>query len=84
MHNEYFFIQQALIQNNISHEKTEQWPTFPHSHPDGTGICHNMLPVEECLPHRILCFVNRTTAKQLLALLHQFGICDLQDASSED
>jgi hypothetical protein len=82
MHNEYFLIQQPFIQNNISQEKTEQWPTFPHSHPDGIGICH---VISGCMPSaQNSCFVNRTTMRQLLALLQQFGICDLQDASSED
>jgi hypothetical protein len=31
IHTEYLFTQQIFIQNNISSEKTEQWPTFPHS-----------------------------------------------------
>ena len=39
--------------------------------------------VNACLQHRILGFVNRATVRQHLALLHQFGICDHQESSSE-
>lgn len=35
------------------------------------------------LHHRILGFVKGNTVSNPLALLHQFGICDLQEASSE-
>ena len=35
------------------------------------------------LHHRILGFVNGNTASKCLTLLHQFGICDLEEASSE-
>jgi len=37
-----------------------------------------------CFQHGIVGFVNRTTVTQLLAVLQRFGICDHQDASSED
>ena len=43
--------QQPFIQNNISQKKTEQWLTFPHSHPEGSGICHNV-PMDEWFQHR--------------------------------
>jgi hypothetical protein len=51
---EYLFIQQRFIQNNISHEKTEQLLTILHSHTEGSGICHNVLSVNVCLQLRIL------------------------------
>jgi hypothetical protein len=36
------------------------------------------------LQHGNVGFVNRTTVTQLLEVLQQVGICDHQDASSED
>jgi hypothetical protein len=42
IHTECLLTQQIFIQNNISHEKTEQRPTFPHSHPEGSGICQSI------------------------------------------
>jgi hypothetical protein len=57
-----------FIQNGIFHEKTEQWPTFPHSHTEGSGICCNVLSMNVCLQHRNLVLVNETTVRQLLAL----------------
>ena len=43
-----------FFQSNISCKKTEQWPTFSHSHPEGWGICHSVLWVNVCLQYRIL------------------------------
>lgn len=83
MYNEYSLMQQTFIQNNISHEKMEECPTFPHTEHKGSCICH-MLWVNACPQVRNLRFSNRTTVRQLLVLLHQFGTCDHQDASSED
>jgi hypothetical protein len=60
-----------------------QWPTFPHSHPEDSCICHNVLSANVCLQHRILGFANGTTVTQLPGLPQHFGISDQQDASSE-
>jgi len=35
-----------FVHNNIPHERREQWPTFPYSHPEGSYICHSMLSGE--------------------------------------
>jgi hypothetical protein len=61
-------IPQLFSQNNILHEKTEQWPTFPHNQLEGSGIRHNVLRVTVCLQHRILGFANGTTLGQLSGL----------------
>lgn len=45
-------------------------------------IRHNILSGNECLQHRTVGCVNRTTWRELQAL-PQFGICDHQDTSSE-
>ena len=42
-------MRQLFVHNNIPHEKKEQWPTFPYSHPEGSLICHSMLS-GECMP----------------------------------
>jgi hypothetical protein len=84
IYSEYFLIEQLFVHNIISYEKTEQWPAFPHSHPEDSGICHSMFSLTVCLQHRIVDFVNGTTVRQFLALLQHFGICDQKDASSED
>jgi hypothetical protein len=83
IHSEHLLIQELFIQNNISHEKREQSLNFPHSYPEGSGIRHSGLSVNVCFQHRILGFANGATVKQLLAFLHELGICDHQDASSE-
>ena len=72
------------IKINISDNKTQQGPIFPHSYPEGSSICHNMLSVDVFLQNRILGFANGTTVRQLLALPLHFGICNHQDASSKD
>lgn len=74
-------IQQLLIQNYISHEKTEQRPIRPHNHTEDSGIYDSMLSVNVCHQYRILDFANGTSVKQL-ALPHQFGTRNHQDASS--
>jgi hypothetical protein len=75
LHSEYFLIHQFFIQKNFSHEKTEQCPNFPHSHPDGSSIWNNILQVDPHLQHRIVGSVNGTTVRSFLHLRH-FGICD--------
>jgi hypothetical protein len=66
MHSEHMLIQKLFIQNSISHNKTEQrptYPTFPHSQPEVSGTCHSVLPVNICLQHRILAVANGTTVR---------------------
>ena len=75
-------IQQLFIQNYISYEETEQRPTCPHNRTEDSGIYDSVLSLSVCHQYRILDFVNQTTVRQLLALPHQFGTCDHQDASS--
>lgn len=43
IHSEYLLLQQFFVQNNICHEKSLQWPTFPYSHTEGSGIYHSVL-----------------------------------------
>jgi hypothetical protein len=47
IHSEYFSIQKYFIHNNIYEEKTGQWPTVPHSHPEHSRICHKILSVNK-------------------------------------
>ena len=39
---------------------------FSNSHPTGSGICNNTLPVNVCLTHRTLGFVNGTNVKSVI------------------
>lgn len=75
---EHLLIWQLFVQNNISYEIRAQYILSACS-----CICQNQFSGNVCLQHRILRFVNRTTVRQLLQIVHQLGVCDHEDASSE-
>jgi hypothetical protein len=35
-------MRKLFVHNSISHDKREQWPTLPYSHPEGSYVCHSM------------------------------------------
>ena len=82
-HREYLLVWQLFVQSNSSYKKRKQWPTFPHSHSEGSCNCQNMLSLNACLQHLIPRFANGTTVRQLLVNPHKLGICDHEDAYSE-
>jgi hypothetical protein len=50
----------VYFQINFPHEKTEQWPIFPHSHPEGSDILSRCV-TSECMPsaqNSVLCEQN--------------------------
>jgi hypothetical protein len=47
IHSKYLLIQQLFIQNNNFQGKRKECVTFPHSHPEGSGICH-VFVISEC------------------------------------
>jgi hypothetical protein len=75
-------LQQFFIQNDISYQKTELWPTRPHNYTEDSGICDSVLSMIVCHQYRTLDFADRNIVRRLLALPHRFAMGDHQDASS--
>jgi hypothetical protein len=74
-------MRQVFVHNNIPHEKREQWPTFLCSHPEGSYICHSILSGECVLSAQNCGLCERNHCETTCSLMHQFGICDHQDAT---
>jgi hypothetical protein len=46
MRGEFFY--STIFIGNGSDIHTEQWATFPHSHPEDLGICHGAVSLHVC------------------------------------
>ena len=64
-------ITHILLIQQLQYSKWEKRTMiYPSSQPEGPCICHNMLSGNVRLQHRTAGFVNRTTWRELTALLH--------------
>jgi hypothetical protein len=78
LQSKYLLVQQLLLKvmfltkKNKQTNKQKTMAYFSNTHPTGSGICHNTLPVTVCPTHRTLGFTNGTNVRQLLALPQHF------------